>query len=48
MLIALDSQEMFDFLTKKYPQLLQDVPSKYIANVLNITPQWLSRLKQRH
>lgn len=46
MLIALDSREMFAFLTKKYPQLLQDVPSKYVANILNISPQWLSKLKR--
>lgn len=45
MLIALDSKEMLGYIRKKYPQILQDVPSKYIANILNITPQWLSKLK---
>ena len=45
MLISLDSVEMLQYLKQKYPQLLNEVPSKYIANYLGITPQWLSKLK---
>ncbi len=46
-LISLNSLEMFQYLHKHYPQILQQVPSKYIANFLGITPQWLSKLKHQ-
>ncbi|WP_459211132.1 cyclic nucleotide-binding domain-containing protein [Aquimarina rhabdastrellae] len=46
-LISLDSLEMFQYLHLHYPQILQHIPSKYIANFLGISPQWLSRLKHK-
>ncbi len=46
-LISLDSFEMLQYLHNKYPQILQKVPSKYIANFLGISPQWLSKLKHK-
>ena len=35
-LISLTSFEMLEYLHKEYPQILQQVPSKYIANFLGI------------
>lgn len=45
MLISLSSEEMLQYLHTNFPQIIQQVPSKYIANFLGITPQWLSKLK---
>ena len=45
-LISLNSLEMLKYLHKNYPQILQQIPSKYVANFLGITPQWLSKLKK--
>ena len=45
MLISLTSKEMLQYLHTNLPQIVQQVPSKYIANFLGITPQWLSKLK---
>lgn len=47
MLISLTSEEMLKHLYKQSPQVLQNVPSKYIADFLGITPQWLSKLKHK-
>lgn len=45
-LISLKSGEMLAHLHSNYPQIIQQVPSKYIANFLGISPQWLSKLKR--
>ncbi|MEC3907516.1 hypothetical protein VOI54_10840 [Tamlana sp. 2201CG12-4] len=47
MLISLNSEEMLQYLHTNLPQIIQQVPSKYIANFLGITPQWLSKLKHK-
>lgn len=47
MLISLSSEEMFKYLHTHLPQVIQQVPSKYIANFLGISPQWLSKLKHK-
>lgn len=44
-LISLSSEEMLKHLHANFPQILQQVPSKYVADFLGITPQWLSKLK---
>ena len=44
-LISLSSEEMLKHLHTEFPQILQQVPSKYVADFLGITPQWLSKLK---
>lgn len=46
-LISFTSEEMLKYLHKEMPQILQNVPSKYVANFLGITPQWLSKLKHK-
>ncbi len=47
MLISLSSEEMLQYLHTELPQIVRQVPSKYIANFLGITPQWLSKLKHQ-
>lgn len=46
-LISLSSEEMLQYMREQYPQMLQQVPSKYIADFLGISPQWLSKLKRQ-
>lgn len=46
-LISYTSEEMLQYLYRHLPQIIQQVPSKYIANFLGITPQWLSKLKHK-
>lgn len=40
-------KERFDRVLKRSPQLFQEVPNKYIANYLRMSPETLSRLKKR-
>jgi CRP-like cAMP-binding protein len=40
-------EERFQNLIKKQPDLLQKVPQKYIANFLGISPESLSRIRNR-
>lgn len=47
LLISLNSEEMLQHLHQHHPQILQQVPSKYVADFLGITPQWLSKLKHK-
>ena len=47
LLISLSSEEMLLYLHEHYPQIIRRVPSKYIADFLGITPQWLSKLKHK-
>ncbi|WP_196888529.1 Crp/Fnr family transcriptional regulator [Aureivirga sp. CE67] len=47
LLTNLTSEEMLIYLKDHFPQILQNVPSKYVADFLGITPQWLSKLKHK-
>jgi hypothetical protein len=40
------SEERFTHLQQEYPQVIREVPSKYIADYIGISPQWLSKLKR--
>jgi CRP/FNR family transcriptional regulator, anaerobic regulatory protein len=44
-LIAFDARQNYEFLLKNYPDLIKNVPAKYIASILGIEPRHLSRLK---
>ena len=46
-LICLDAEGFYKYLMGNYPELIRDVPSKYIADFMNITPQWLSKIKHK-
>ncbi|WP_196892956.1 Crp/Fnr family transcriptional regulator [Aureivirga marina] len=47
LLTNLTSEEMLVYLKDNFPQIIQNIPSKYIADFLGITPQWLSKLKHK-
>ena len=40
-------EERFNNLIKKQPDLFQRIPQKYIANFLGISPESLSRIRNR-
>ena len=40
-------EERFQNLIKKQPDLFQRVPQKYIANFLGVSPESLSRIRNR-
>lgn len=41
------SFERYDFLMEKHPELIQRVPSKYLASYLGITVETLSRIRSK-
>lgn len=45
-LLTNSPQERYERVLKRSPQLFQEVPSKYIASYLRMTPETLSRLKK--
>lgn len=46
-LICLNAEELYKYLIDNYPELIRDVPSKYIAEFMGISPQWLSKIKHK-
>jgi len=46
-LISFSSKEFYAYLCDEYPEIIKQVPSKYIADVMRISPEWLSKLKQK-
>ena len=46
-LISYSSKEFYDYLCQEYPEIIKEVPSKYIAEVMRISPEWLSKLRQK-
>ncbi|MCC5938681.1 MAG: Crp/Fnr family transcriptional regulator [Lunatimonas sp.] len=47
--IAKTAEERYHWLLENYPRFNQEVPDKYIASMLGITPRHLSRIRaQRH
>ncbi len=45
-LISYSSKEKYDYLLEEMPSIIQNVPSKYIAEFCGISPGWLSKLKK--
>jgi len=45
--MLLSAEQRYLKFVKEHPELLNRVPNKYIANVLGITPQSLSRIRKR-
>ena len=45
-ILCASPQARYDRVLKRSPQLFQEVPSKYIATYLRMTPETLSRLKK--
>jgi len=44
-LIAFDALENYRYLLENYPEMIKNVPTKYIASILGIEPRHLSRIK---
>lgn len=41
------AEERYDYFQKKYPQLEQYVPLKYVASYLGMTPEFLSKIRRK-
>ena len=46
-LTVLPADKLYSYLITNYPQIIQYIPSKYIAEYMGITQEWLSKLKRR-
>lgn len=44
-LITLDSRERYDLFMQRCPAALRNIPQKYLASYLNMTPETFSRLR---
>lgn len=47
LLIKYTPQEIYQYLINREPYLIQNIPLKYIASYIGITPQALSRIRNR-
>lgn len=46
-IIAYKPQALYQYLVKTFPVIIQTVPSKYIAELMGISAEWLSKLKTK-
>lgn len=46
-LITKTKQNFYSYLLNDYPEIIRDVPSKYIAEFMGISPEWLSKIRQK-
>lgn len=46
-IISYPSVNLYDYLITNHPSVIQRVPSKYIAEFMGISQEWLSKLKHR-
>ena len=46
-LLTYSSKEFYNYLGEEYPEIIKNVPSKYIAEIMRISPEWLSKLKSK-
>lgn len=46
-LIAYTSEQLYHYLIGQLPVVIQRVPSRFIAEFMGISPEWLSKLKHR-
>lgn len=46
-LITLSPQKLYELLISDYQEIIKNVPSKYVANFIGISPEWLSSLKRK-
>jgi CRP-like cAMP-binding protein len=45
-IIALSAEQLYDYIMKHFPMVIKKVPSKYIAELMGISAEWLSKLKK--
>lgn len=46
-IISYSSERLYSYLMAHCPKVIQQVPSKYIAEFMSISSEWLSKLKHR-
>lgn len=46
-LISYSSKEFYQYLCEEHQEIIKNVPSKYIAEIMRISPEWLSKLKHK-
>ena len=46
-IISLNAEQLYQYLLEELPAVIQKVPSKYIAEFMGISAEWLSKLKKR-
>ncbi|MDX2284130.1 MAG: hypothetical protein NW241_08210 [Bacteroidia bacterium] len=46
-IIAYPSAKLYDYLLAECPHVVRQVPARYIAELMGISPEWLSKLKGR-
>jgi hypothetical protein len=45
-IITESSENLYNYLVAEYPNLLANLSTKYIAEFMGITPEWLSKIKR--
>ncbi|MFK7787737.1 MAG: Crp/Fnr family transcriptional regulator [Crocinitomicaceae bacterium] len=45
--LSMSSEERYEFLTRSKPELLQHIPLQYLASMLGMTPETLSRIRKK-
>lgn len=46
-LLTLSSARFYQFLLNDYPEIIQEIPAKYIAEFMGISDVWLSKIKKQ-
>ena len=46
-LLTFTSEQFYYFLLTEYPQIVQNIPTKYIAQFMGISREWLSKIKSK-
>lgn len=46
-LISYSSEDLYHYIQQHFPSVIQQVPSKYIAEFMGISAEWLSKLKAK-
>jgi CRP-like cAMP-binding protein len=46
-LLTFTSEQFYYFLLTEYPQIVRNVPTKYIAQFMGISREWLSKIKSK-
>ncbi len=44
--ICLSTKKMYAYLCQECPEILEELPDKYIAEFMGVRPEWLSRIKK--
>jgi hypothetical protein len=45
--LSMSSEERYEYLSQSKPDLLQHIPLQYLASMLGVTPETLSRIRKK-